>query len=197
MDGHTRIFAICSLVCVLVACGKKEDEGPTRWHSFPVAIYADAGAVTSQADAADLADAMSFWEQRAGKKLFDYKGIWSGGAPYSGDPGHPSAILANVIFVQNPWSFAALAAAETIVISAEAKIEGSLIAVNPSIPFCNGDCRGDWRASQRRVFTHELGHFLGLPHVEDSANIMYPNLLPGGTIAEFSVDQRDLSDRTR
>jgi hypothetical protein len=188
--GWPIVFLI-PLSFALMACGtdKKKEDGPPRWSSFPVTLYTDPSLVPeNDPDAkADFQSAMSFWEIKVGKKLFNYRGSSSRQA-YSGD-----SISENSLFLQNPWSYAQNIAAQTIVISQKSEIRGAVIMVNPSTSFCNGDCTNDnMRTSMRKVFAHELGHFIGLGHSGDTANIMYPDALPGGSLEHLQVNAAEL-----
>jgi hypothetical protein len=198
MIRHGRLV---SKVCVslwlllsLSACGK-DREG---WASFPIPIYADA-TVNSSADRADFEDAMAFWENKAGRKLFDFRGVWSASsAPYTGAIDNPDSIVANVVFFLDPWAFGSTVAGRTTIRSSSDGIESSMIMINPDTPSCSGDCVGDpYRASRRKVFTHELGHFLGMGHVSDPANIMNPDTTPGGSLRDQRIDAEALARLTR
>jgi hypothetical protein len=46
----------------------------------------------------------------------------------------------------------------------------------------NSDAGLLWGLTWERLVVHELGHVLGLGHVDDPAQVMYPELLPGGGI---------------
>ncbi|MGZ3661433.1 MAG: matrixin family metalloprotease, partial [Bdellovibrionota bacterium] len=68
-------------------------------------------------------------------------------------------------------------------------ITGAVILLDPQTNICTGLCEGrDNATSLRRLIAHELGHFLGLGHVQDSINIMYPAILPGGSLEDRTVD---------
>jgi hypothetical protein len=182
-----RLFGSLLMVVIVTGCGS----GRPGWASLPVAIYSDATITTSTTAQADFKDAMAFWEAKAGKKLFDYRGNWSeNGVPYSGSPTSPSAILGNVIFFQNPWPFSPNIVGQTTTINtSQNQIQAAMIMINPQTPLCTADCTYDnYSSSERKAFTHELGHFLGLAHVPDTANIMYPSLTPGGSLENETVD---------
>ena len=70
-----------------------------------------------------------------------------------------------------------------------------MIMINPDVPFCSGDCVGQYYAnSARKNLAHELGHFIGLQHISDVNNVMYPVLQPGGTLDSVSIDQTALAE---
>jgi len=186
-------------VVALTGCAAKPG-----WTNYPVAVYADSTVTSSPAKTQDLTDAIAFWEQQAGKKLFDYKGEWTGGAPYSGDPGNISAIQANVVMFQNPWPFNSDYAGQTTTLTTNTQINNAVVMINPNVEFCSADCADSTSpnptptkaapttttpTSERKTFTHELGHFLGLVHVQDTTNIMYPTIQPGGTLDNVTIDK--------
>jgi hypothetical protein len=185
--GRQFSFLMSFFFLLLSACGKKYD-GPPRWDSFPVTIYTDPNVVKDAQAHSDFQDAMHFWEQIVGKQLFDYRGDWNGQVYSGGD-----SISQNSLFAQSPWSYASNIAAQTIVLSQSSQIQGAVIMVNPNTSFCGGDCTGQRSStSMRKVFAHELGHFIGLSHVQDTSNIMYPDALPGGSLQNLSVDLNTL-----
>ena len=194
MICHGRLFCSLGFLLLLSACGANNHSGGS---SFPVDIYSDNAVASSASTAADFQTALTFWEQKAGRKLFNYKGVWSQGAPYTGTADNPTGATANVLFFQNPWPFAANIAGKTTVFSQGPEIQGAIVMINPSIPLCAGDCTSSPGSnSQRKDFAHELGHFLGLNHIEDINDIMYPILQTGGVLDGVNVDMPSLLQLT-
>ena len=160
-------------------------------------IYSDSTVASDPAAMDDFKASMAFWEEKAGKALFAYQGVWSQGTPYAGSADNPTGASANVLFFQNPWPFAANIAGKTTVFSQGPEIVGAIIMINPTIPLCSGECSGQSSSnSQRKDFTHELGHFLGLNHVQDVNDIMYPVLQSGGSLNGVSVDMPSILQLT-
>lgn len=181
------------IILLLTGCGaKNEDKGPKRWSSFPVPIYIDNSISSSYGAEQNFQEAMSFWEAKAGKKLFDFRGTWSGQAPYTGSPNSPASIIANVIFILDPWSFSNDIAGQTVVISKKNSIHGSIIMINPNISYCYWSC-----PSEKKIFTHELGHFIGFAHSNDANDIMFPEIQPGDSLDNVSVNRADLAGLTQ
>ena len=192
---HGWLIAGCLL---LVSCAKEKDK-PKGWASFPVAIYTDPQIGSTEDGRSDFYAAMGFWESKAGKKIFDYKGDWTGGqAPFTGNPSKPDGVLANAAVFQYPWPYSASTAGMTTVISRGGEFQGAVIMLNPSIPLCSGSCWGEsYRTSRQRLLAHELGHFIGLDHSSSAGNIMYPSLSPGGSLEQDSIDQAALGSVSR
>ena len=198
--NHGWYLGLVLISSILTACGTKNSDqngGTTKWSSFPVSIYASSSVTANSQSMSDFQDAMAFWEEKVGHKLFNFVGTWSGGAPYSGNPANPDVIAANILFFANPWPFAGNLAGQTVVRSNNSQITNSMVMINPGIGYCAGDCVGqNYLTSERKTFTHELGHFLGLLHAQDTTNIMYPSIQPGGSLASVSVDMNTLLSLT-
>ena len=194
MQSQGRLVAVLLFSLFFAGCGKNR----ASWNSFPVAIYADSTITSSTHLMSDFQDAMGFWESKAGKKLFDFKGTWSGqNPPYSGTADNPSNLLGNVIFYQNPWPFASNVAGRTTVFKNDQDIQAAIIMINPDLSYCSSTCLNAVnQTSSRRDFAHELGHFIGLDHTQDSNNIMYPELQPGGALDGMAIDQNTLDQVT-
>ncbi|MGZ3696257.1 MAG: matrixin family metalloprotease [Bdellovibrionota bacterium] len=198
MDGHSRLVLVLFCAFLFTACGtkSKDESGPTRWVSLPVVIYADPGISSNTAAQADLNTAMSFWNSRAGKQLFDYKGAWTGQTPpYTGNPNQPDSLLGNVIYFEHNWPFSTNIAAQTITFSQKNQLLSSVIMLNGTMSLCTGTCTGG--TSELRVMAHELGHFLGLAHSQNTADIMYPEVQSGSSLDSLQVDTATLSQLTR
>ncbi len=186
-----QIVLLTVFAIALSACGtdKKPSDSASspRWNAFPVEIYTDPQLVPNAQANDDFQQAMSFWENKIGKKIFDYRGNWNGQA-YNGN-----SVSQNALFLQNPWGYAKNIAAQTIVLSQQNAIQGAVIMVNPGTSFCPGDCTGETgKTSMRKVFAHELGHFIGLAHSQDATNIMYPDALPGGSLEKLTINAAEL-----
>jgi hypothetical protein len=182
-----RLVGSLLLLFSLSACGSAHN----GWNSFPVPIYVDQSLTSSSTFEADFKEAMSFWETKAGKKLFDYKGAYTGASnPYVGSPSNPDTVTTNVVFFQSPWPFASSIVGQTMVTSASTTIQAAMIMINPTTNFCSGDCNGQYNlTSERKVLAHELGHFLGLQHATDQENLMFPESLPGGSLKTVTIDE--------
>ncbi|MBI3555002.1 MAG: matrixin family metalloprotease [Deltaproteobacteria bacterium] len=203
MNCQGRLFSLLAVLLLVVSgCAKdnsKNGNGNANgWSSFPVTIYAGANVVSSPAAVSDMNDAMKFWEAKAGRKLFDYKGTWAKqSAPYTGTAAAPGTVTSNVLMFQSPWPYAPNLAGVTTVNTTGTQIDGAVVMINASTPLCTGDCIasvGD--TSERKTFAHELGHFLGLAHVQDPANIMYPQIQAGGSLDNVIVDDAALQSLT-
>ncbi len=191
--GQGRLIVSLGMALLLSACG--QDKEGSGWASFPVPIYADSTITSSPEKMADLTDAMDYWSARAGKALFDFKGEWTYGSPFTGNPESPDT-LNNVIFFQNPWPYSAKTVGMTTVRSSSAGIESAMIMMNPMTDFCSGDCEFQTGHSQRKTFAHELGHFIGLGHHESPDNIMYPDTTEGASLTAKDIDDAALRAMT-
>ena len=194
MIRQGRLFTALLLILSLTGCGgKNEDEnGPKRWASFPIPIYMDGDLENAYGAEDNFYEAMSFWEARAGKKLFDYRGVWQGQAPFTGNPSSPTSIAANIIFILDPWSFSSSIAGQTVVMSKKNEIRGSIIMLNPSAVYCFWSC-----PSEKKIFTHELGHFLGFDHSQEKSDIMYPEIQGGDSLDSVTINTATLSALTQ
>jgi len=189
------IILLSSLLTLTLLGSGCAPNGATRWKSFPVAVYSDSKVISTSTSQSDLQEAMNFWEQRTGKKLFVYKGVWnSATAPYTGTPESPGTVLENVIFFQNPWGASGNVIGQTVVNAYGDQINHAMIMLNPYADFCSGNCDGQyWSNSARKNLVHELGHFIGLRHNNDTNNVMYPVLQPGASLDNIRIDETELS----
>lgn len=198
--------ALLLVLFTLTGCGKEAEErtsaelglGDIRWGSFPVQVQVDAFLLADSNATADLNDAIAFWETKAGKPLFVIAGSWdSANKPFTGPAENPNELLGNVIFFQGPWPFDRNIAGKTIVHSSNGTIENSIIFLNAETNLCSHNCTyASGNVSRRKLLAHELGHFLGLGHNGEQTDIMYPEILQGGSLTGLSVDEARLSQLT-
>lgn len=185
------LLALCLLF--LSGCGKKREDsitsGQVRWDSFPIGLFVDTSVLSSADAKKDLEDAIQFWENKTKKHLFQIQGGWSGGSPVEGSINDPDSLKGNILYLMSPWQFSSTAAGNTILLSQEEIIQNSVIFINADKTYCSGDCSGQTtETSRRKLFAHELGHFLGLGHVSQSGNIMYPSIEHGADLSSVEVD---------
>ncbi len=189
MNCHGRAFGSLILVLLVSACCSSH----SGWKSLPVPIYADSSITQSSQTYSDLKDAFQFWDEKAGRQVFDFKGTWNSGTPFTGNPTKPDSILGNVVFFQNPWPYPQNYVGMTTVQNGTNGPQAAMVMINGNSQFCTGDCLYDNRVSSRKTFAHELGHFIGLQHNSDPNDLMYPDAQPGGTLNTVKIDSAALS----
>lgn len=194
---------LCRLSIVFAAltlsgCGKEEKRveaalttGDFRWASFPVALRADEALLDGGWAEDDLLAAIQFWEKKAGRTLFTLNKWRTGDIPYYGDPSKPTDIVENVIFLQSPWPHEKKVAGKTFFFANGNTIQKAAIFINAHTDLCRGSCYNEpTRTSRRKLLAHELGHFLGFVGHSGALNdIMYPEILPGGSLEDLTVDE--------
>jgi len=191
-----RLLCVIALSLALNACGKEEKrssaalDGTFRWGTFPINIRVDESLLDRNRAEDDLMEAIRFWEKRAARHLFALSGWKSGDLPYTGSPENPSDLLENVIFFQAPWPHDPRVAGKTIYFAENGIIRKGAIFLNAETDLCSGLCRNEQnRTSRRKLLAHELGHLLGLNHVDDRENVMFPEILPGGSLQKLKVEE--------
>ena len=184
-------------------CGVEENRGNSttanpRWPTLPVLLRVEESLLNRGPEEEDLMAAVAFWEEKAGRKIF-ILGSWpTGRAAFEGSPDNPSQIIDNVLSFQRPWPFELRIAGKTVLLVDKAAIQKAVIFLNAQIGLCSGLCAGQENlTSRRRLIAHELGHFIGLNHVNDRENVMFPEILPGGSLENLKVELPLLNELTR
>lgn len=185
------------LLCLgLFSCGKESQitspskKGALHWQSFPVPLKVEESILDGGEQEEDLMSAISFWELKAGKRLFQL-GPWSTGrAPYRGSPADPEDLVDNTLIFLSPWPFESTVAGKTMVLFDGSLIQKAVVYLNKETPLCYRLCENtNGQTSRRKLIAHELGHFLGFDHVQDPDNVMYPEIRPGGALDNLKVDE--------
>lgn len=202
-----KLLGILSLAAALIsACGSNSASkrtlsslaasGPVRWENFPIALYVDKAILQDTETKSDLDDAMKFWELKAGRSIFDIKGDWDSSAKaFSGSADNPGDLFANVLFYQNPWDMDGQIAGRTVLHSTNYRVTNAIVLINPGTAFCAANCENDGdknRISRRKLFAHELGHFIGIGHTDDIDDLMYPTIQRGGDLTNVKVSESEL-----
>ena len=197
-----RIITCFLVPLALAACGAGDDSGPKgqeqggrpRWKSFSVEINIDQKISDSPEATADVLAAIDFWETKASRKLFVFRGQWNGQQLIEGGIANPFKSPVNQAFHQSPWPYEASVLAMNMRVERVGKIEKSLISINDNYLFCFGPCARNPVVSFRKVVTHELGHFLGFNHNDDTKNVMYAFYRGDQSLAEMSVDWASMAE---
>jgi hypothetical protein len=196
------------LSLALSGCGKspsntqidevKYGDGSIRWENFPVEIQVESKLMEDSDFAQDLEDAIQFWDSKAGKPLIQLKQTSEtlSTNAFVGKIEDPENILFSSIFFYDPWPFEKNVAGNTIIRSSGGKFQAGLILLNSETALCGGDCTELSGLSRRKLLAHELGHFIGLDHSSDKENLMYPEILSGGSLDAVQVDSLTLQKLT-
>lgn len=184
--------------------GIANDQAATgaRWPTFPVQIQADARLLEMEGADADIRLAIKFWEDKAGKPLFDYKGLkdpWVLGRPYRRDSSRNQMLRANVIYMEMRWPFGSNKGGDqgrTLVQLKDGRLERGVVVVQPPRAEACRECPWE-RQTRVSLIAHELGHFLGFGHTQDMDDIMYPGMISIRSLADYTVDKAQLENLTR
>ena len=192
----TLFFASCQ-------SAKQEpwDNSNIRWYSLPATFYVSKSLATNDKAMQDIQSAVDFWNEKAGKTVLKNLGPWdSDNNIYDGAIESPKSINANVLFTPGEWPMSSEIAGKTIMIKSSGYFKSAMIAINSSKSYCYGICdkaEEQNATSFRKLMAHELGHFLGLSHVNDPQNLLNPVLSPGGDISSTHIDENAFSKLTQ
>ncbi len=182
-------LALLLLLPLLAGCGK--DTAPweatsgssarMRWEQFPVVVLVDPAIADDSNSMEDVRTAVAWWEEQVQRPLIDLQ-TWNGPMPpyAGGSAASPKDFLGNVLFFQDPWPHAEEIKGKTFLFASQDRLDTGLIALKGDEPYCYGNCSANphGRVVFQKLVAHELGHFLGLPHTEDPASLMSPDLTP-------------------
>jgi hypothetical protein len=200
------LFSCLLFLCLsLFGCGaggKSEEKtdgqsGRARWQSFPVEIYIDDKIASSPEATADVLAAIEFWETKASRQLFVFRGEWAGRQLIEGGLANPFKSPVNQAFHQSEWPYETSVLAMNMRVERQGKIEKSLISINDNYSFCFGLCARTSAVSFRKVVTHEMGHFLGFNHHDDPSNVMFAFYRGDQPLSTMKVDWAAVSELIR
>jgi len=193
------VFAI-AVAALTQACGKKANPQPepachfqqnsygqrVSWSITPVTMYADLSLTSDQVTS--LQDAMDIWnkalsDHRGGKPLFVFGGVLQSQVGLKTDG-------QNVVSVTSNWTGDSTEQAETLLTWADTMITEADIRVNGLKPLSASDVTQSNEIDMVALFVHELGHVLGLVHIQPSEDEPYTVMNP--YLARGDTDRREI-----
>ncbi len=196
-----RYLILATVIALMTqACGKEEAPSPEEachfqqngylqrvsWQQAPVTMYADLSLAADQVDA--LEEAMDIWNEallkhRKGVPLFKFGGVKKQQIGLKND-------LTNIVSLTRVWEGEISEQAETLLLWEGTTIIEADIRINGEKELSTLSTGESGKIDLVALFVHELGHVLGLVHIEPSEKDDYTTMSP--YLARGDVERREI-----
>jgi len=198
----TLVTLLLTAIVATQACGKAKIPPPEEachfqqnsylqrvsWRTLPVTLYGDASLSEEQVTA--LTDAMEIWNKTLAENMgieqtFVYGGTLDAHFGLKND-------LLNVVSITSEWKGISGEQAETLLIWESTAILEADIRINGTKPYSTNPNGENDKIDLVALFVHELGHSIGLQHIETSEYTTMAEFLERGNTDRRRVGQVEL-----